>query len=139
MTLMDGLNIVAGIASIIGLGFSFWITYRTGKIQKAIELQHLSEDFNIQRQDIMDDLRSSGLNAVRNEFQDGKSLISDFRFRLLSYSKEYNDILSNEEKSHIQKMLELLDSSPEVLPNDNERQFLFLLDQITSKPRIRRI
>lgn len=131
MTGMDLFNTIAGGASIIGLGFSFWINKRTEKIQKSIEFAHIAENFNLNRDSIMDRLRSYGLNAIREDFKD-ENLLSDFQYELLSYAKEFDNVLTTEERTHISQLLELIKCKP----LDKEK-YRTLLNEVTSKPKLR--
>ena len=135
--LMNIFNVIAGFASIAGLIFSIVIAITTGNIQKNLQLKYLAEQFNINHQDLMDNLRSCGLNAVRSEFPE-KQLLYDFRHQLISYSKEYGDLFTKEEKLHVQEMLSLLEEIENFSAKDREK-YLLLLDQITTKPQIRRL
>ena len=134
MTTMNVFNFLAGLASFAGLVFSIWITYRTGKIQEKIELNHLAEEFNINRDSIMDDLRSSGLNAIRTDFPDD-SIIFEFQRKLLEYSKQQNKLLTETEQKHIEELISLINTSD--IKTDGERKrFKYLLNEITTKPNI---
>lgn len=129
-------NIVSGACSIAGLIFSIWIFILTGKIQKNIEFSHAAENFNIQHDAIMDELRSSGLNSIRTDFPD-PSLLHDFQYKLLEYKKNQELLLDNSEKSQIDELVQLI-NSPTLESDDWRNRFNYLLNEITTKPRIRR-
>lgn len=131
MSTLDIFNIIAGISSIIGLVFSIWINYRTGKIQENIEYAYSVESFNTNRDLIMDELRSSGLNAIREDFPD-KTLLSDFQYDIIVYRKKYANLLTPEENDNINELINLTKTSD--FDKDN---YTYLLNQITSKPKIR--
>lgn len=132
MTIIDWFNILAGAASIIGLVFSFWINKRTIKIQSDIEIARISEDFNINHDTLMQELRSAGLNAIREDFPN-ENLLSDFQYKLLEYKKQYASLLSTEELKHINELLNLIK-----IHNFKHSDFRYLLNEIATKPKIRR-
>lgn len=88
---MDIFNVIAGIASIIGLFFSIGIAIRTGSIKQQLEFSHTAEEFNINRDDILLNLLSSGKNAIRNEFSNS-DLLPEFQRALIEYRKKYEPL-----------------------------------------------
>lgn len=124
-------NIAAGLSSLIGLAVSLYINKRTIKISKSIEQARISEDFNINHDKFMDDLRVSGLNAFRKDFPNPDNL-QDFEYLLLTYQKRYCDILTEPESSEITLLLELCNDE-----NSDATKCISLLNRITSKPKIR--
>lgn len=134
MTGIDFFNIVAGLCSVAGLIFSVWIFVRTGKIQKNIEYNHRVEQFNINHDRLMEDLRSSGLNAIREEFPNISTLFK-FQQELLKYSKEQALLLTPEEQNYISEMVDMINSCSDPTSIDKSR-YLYLLNEITTKPSI---
>ena len=117
---MDIFNVIAGIASIIGLFFSIGIAIRTGSIKQQLEFSHTAEEFNINRDDILLNLLSSGKNAIRIE-----------------YRKKYEPLFSEQELSQINEMIDLI-SSLNLSSSEQLTRYRYLLNEITTKPNVRR-
>lgn len=133
---MDIFNVIAGIASIIGLFFSIGITIRTGSIKRQIEFSHTAEEFNINREDILSSLLSSGKNAIRNEFPNAE-LLPEFQRDLIAYRKKYESLFSEQELSQINEMIDLI-SSLDLSSSEQLARYHYLLSEITTKPIVRR-
>ncbi|BDZ76946.1 hypothetical protein [Claveliimonas bilis] len=133
---MDIFNVIAGIASIIGLFFSIGIAIRTGSIKQQIEYSHTAEEFNINRDDILLNLLSSGKNAVRNEFSNAE-LLPEFQRDLIEYRKKYEPLFSEQELSQINEMIDLI-SSLNLDSSEQLARYRYLLNEITTKPNVRR-
>lgn len=133
---MDIFNVIAGIASIIGLFFSIGITIRTGSIKRQIEFTHIAEEFNINREDILSNLLSSGKNAIRDEFPNAE-LLPEFQRDLIAYKKKYESLFSKQELSQINEMIDLI-SSLDLSSSEQLTRYHYLLSEITTKPIVRR-
>lgn len=133
---MDIFNVIAGIASIIGLFFSIGITIRTGSIKRQIEFTHIAEEFNINREDILSNLLSSGKNAIRDEFPNAE-LLPEFQRDLIAYRKKYESLFSEQELSQINEMIDLI-SSLDLSSSEQLTRYHYLLSEITTKPIVRR-
>lgn len=133
---MDIFNVIAGIASIIGLFFSIGITIRTGSIKRQIEFTHIAEEFNINREDILSNLLSSGKNAIRDEFPNAE-LLPEFQRDLIAYKKKYESLFSEQELSQINEMIDLI-SSLDLSSSEQLTRYHYLLSEITTKPIVRR-
>ena len=130
------ITIAAELSSILGLVFSVWITIKTGRIQKQLLKNILIDEFNINREEILNSLNASGLNAIRNTFPDEKLLFL-FQKELISYSKKYNLILDKAEKKCIKELVELINS----YDSESEKwksRYRYLLNEIITKQEIRR-
>lgn len=136
MSVRDFITIAAELSSILGLVFSVWITIRTGRIQKQLFKNILIDEFNINREKIMECLHASGLNAVRETFPD-KNLLFHFQKELISYSKKYNLILDKAEKKRIKELVELINSY-DSQSKKWKSKYHYLLNEITTKQEIRR-
>lgn len=136
MSVRNFITIAAELSSILGLVFSVWITIKTGRIQKQLLKNILIDEFNINREEILNSLNASGLNAIRNTFPDEKLLFL-FQKELISYSKKYNLILDKAEKKCIKELVELINS----YDSESEKwksRYRYLLNEIITKQEIRR-
>lgn len=136
MSVRNFITIAAELSSILGLVFSVWITIKTGRIQKQLLKNILIDEFNINREEILNSLNASGLNAIRNTFPDEKLLFL-FQKELISYSKKYNLILDKTEKKCIKELVELINS----YDSESEKwkaRYHYLLNEIITKQEIRR-
>lgn len=136
MSVRNFITIAAELSSILGLVFSVWITIKTGRIQKQLLKNILIDEFNINREEILNSLNASGLNAIRKTFPDEKLLFL-FQKELISYSKKYNLILDKAEKKCIKELVELINS----YDSESEKwksRYRYLLNEIITKQEIRR-
>lgn len=136
MSVRNFITIAAELSSILGLVFSVWITIKTGRIQKQLLKNILIDEFNINREEILNSLNASGLNAIRNTFPDEKLLFL-FQKELISYSKKYNLILDKAEKKCVKELVELINS----YDSESEKwksRYRYLLNEIITKQEIRR-
>lgn len=136
MSVRNFITIAAELSSILGLVFSVWITIKTGRIQKQLLKNILIDEFNINREEILNSLNASGLNAIRKTFPDEKLLFL-FQKELISYSKKYNLILDKAEKKCIKELVELINS----YDSESEKwksRYHYLLNEIITKQEIRR-
>ena len=85
--------------------FSIGIAIRTGSIKQQLEFSHTAEEFNINRDDILLNLLSSGKNAIRNEFSNS-DLLPEFQRALIEYRKKYEPLFSEQE---LLKSIEMID------------------------------
>ena len=123
-------NIISEICSIIGLLFSIYVTYRTGKISKLINTSLSKERFRINYQNIMDNLKSYGFNIIREDFEISNQFLCEFIAELHKYKKSYKNILHNDELLDIEHLIELLSQTPL-----NRSQVSLALSKIISKPK----
>lgn len=101
-----------------------------------MSFSHTAEEFNINRDDILLNLLSSGKNAIRNEFSNS-DLLPEFQRALIEYRKKYEPLFSEQELSQINEMIDLI-SSLNLSSSEQLTRYRYLLNEITTKPNVRR-
>lgn len=129
---MNAFEIIASACSIGGLLLSIYLAFRTSSISKSVSKAFALEDFQANYSGTMDNLRSLGLNAIREDFPNPDDMF-DFQTELRKYQKAYATILSKQENNDINQLLSLIDNETY---SNTKNEYRTLLSKILSKPEI---